>query len=92
MTTQRTNVQVWLDSTSDNSAPAWIVSEEYTDTDETGRTLSIHGDRADAIADAEGRLSEGHTLHECHDCGIWVEPQEDQVGCGCHCPNCDATL
>lgn len=31
-------------------------------------------------------------LTGCADCGGLVMAAEDAIGCGMHCPNCDATL
>lgn len=28
----------------------------------------------------------------CYACSEVVAPEDDRTGCGCHCPNCNATL
>lgn len=86
MTTPETNIQVWQGACDDHQ---WIVSREDG---ECSKTLSAHNTREEALAAAKKHLAKGHELIECHDCGIWVEPQADSHGVGSHCPHCSATL
>lgn len=80
------NIQVWQDACDDHK---WIVSREDG---ECSKTLSAHDDRDAALQAAQAHLGKGHELLECHDCGVWVEPQADSHGVGSHCPHCNATL
>jgi hypothetical protein len=65
----------------------------------SGRTVNEHGSPTHWIID---NLDEQRTDHVevfddesligCISCGAIVEPEEDARGCGCHCPECGATL
>ncbi len=37
-------------------------------------------------------IDDGELLAGCLECGALVLPEDDAVGCGCHCPQCKATL
>lgn len=45
------HIEVWYDTTSDDQAPAWIVSEE--DLDGGGVTLSVHPTKQAAVEAAK---------------------------------------
>lgn len=85
--TAETNIQVWLDACDESGG--WIVSREDG---ECSTTLGVLDTLADALEAAKAHLGKGRELIECHDCGIWIEPQADEHGIGMHCPHCNATL
>ena len=49
-----------------------------------------YSDRVVCLCDDDGRVKDTELV--CHNCGETVEPEADRVGCGSHCPECDATL
>ena len=37
-------------------------------------------------------IDDDEALAGCRECGTLVEPEDDVIGIGCHCPDCLSTL